>query len=473
MQSTLSSPAAVATPTGAKTADTNTGTSTSTDAGTIGLRDLAAAASKDRNRAVDFYRALAMGAVALGHWAAIAFAVDQDGGLTSGNALEQAPSMAVASWLFQVMPLFFVVGGFSSAMSLDAHNRNGGSPQDWIAARLRRMVAPTAMLATTWLVALALGSALGLGSLIVVGAVAGAIPLWFLANYTIDTAIAPYLLPRFRRNPALVTGLGVGLFLTLEMVRFAGVPYLPQINWVLGWLLFQTAGFAWRDGLLPTGRRLLAGAGVLWALAVLSVTVGPYPVSMVHFPGIGDLSPTHPPSLALMLFGSAYSATALAAAPRISAWLARPTSARAWSAVVAANAVAMSVYLWHFTAAVAAGGLLYLLGIVPDASVGSVDWWIQKMPLIGLSMVFLIAIVAVVARFEQRALLAPRRPWRGGPLSMIAVAIVLSTAVKLWTSGSAPMIVASTAVVVAIHHLVLGDAGARIRARLAPATAGA
>ncbi len=424
---------------------------------------MAAGASKDRNRAVDFYRAVAMGAVALGHWAAIAMAVDEDGNLVSGNALEQAPALAVASWLFQVMPLFFVVGGFASAMSLDAHNRSDGKPQDWVAARLRRMLAPTAVLATTWLALLAIGSALGFGSLIVTGAVAAAIPLWFLANYTIDTAVAPYLLPRFRRNPALVAGLGVAAFLGLEAIRFAGVPYLPQINWILGWLLFQMAGFAWRDGLLPSGKRLVAAAGGLWVLAVAAVTVGPYPVSMVHFPGIGDLSPTHPPSLALMLFGSAYSATAVAIAPRITAWLAKPSNSKVWASVVAANSVAMSVYLWHFTAAVAAGGLLYAVGVVPTAAVGTVAWWVQKMPLIGLSAVILTGIVALVARFEQRALLAPRLPWRGGPVSMMALAIVLSTAIKLWTSGSAGMIVISAVIVVASHHLILGEAGRRFR----------
>ncbi len=421
------------------------------------LSQLAAAASQDRNRSVDFFRAVAMLAVALGHWAAIMVAVDDDGNLISGNALEAAPSLAVMSWLFQVMPLFFVVGGFSSAMSLDAHARKDGRPQDWIAGRMRRMLAPTAVLAAVWFVLLIAGNLAGVGSLVAVGAAAAAIPLWFLSNYTVDTAIAPYLLPRFRRNPALVAGGGVLLFVALEVVRFAGVPYLPQINWILGWLLFQTAGFAWRDGLLPTGRRLLGTAAAFWALAVAAVTVGPYPVSMVHFPGIGDLSPTHPPSLALMLFGTAFSATALSVAPAISAWLAKPTvaSKRAWAAVVAGNSMAMTVYLWHFTAAVAAGAVLYALGVLPTAAVGTVAWWFQKLPLIGLSTVFLAAIVALVGRFERGALLAARAPWTGGPASMIAVAATISVAIKLWTSGSTVTIAASTAIVLVAYHVVL------------------
>jgi hypothetical protein len=427
------------------------------------LSDLAAAAGADRNRAVDFYRAVAMAAVALGHWAAIAVAVGPDGALNAGNALEHAPALAWMSWLFQVMPLFFVVGGFSSAMSLDSHNRNGGRAQDWVAARLRRMLAPTAVLAATWLVILIVGAMAGFGSLLLIGAAAAAIPLWFLANYTIDTAIAPYLLPRFRQRPGLVAACGLTLFVVLELVRFAGIPYLPQINWVLGWLLFQTAGFAWRDGLLPTGAKLAGLAAGLWAVALAMVTVGPYPISMVHFPGIGDLSPTHPPSLALLAFGGAYSATALVAAPAISRWLAAPARAKVWAGVVAANSVAMSVYLWHFTAAVAAGAALLGLGsltglnLLPTAAVGTGAWWLQKLPLMILAAGFLTGIVALVARYEQRALLAERTPWRAGPWSMAAVAAAVSTAVKLWTTGTPVAIVAGAATVVVIRHLVLGS----------------
>ena len=248
------------------------------------LSDLASAAKADRNRAIDFYRVAAMAAVAIGHWMAVAVGVDADGKLIAGNALQSRPGLGILTWFFQVMPLFFVVGGFSSAMSLDSHAANsnsansngansngansnaagGGRPQDWVVARLRRMVSPAMVLATTWLGLLgfaalidsAMGNGIrsGLTPLIAVGAVGAAIPLWFLANYTIDTAIAPYVLPLFRRQPALVAAGGATVFLALEGVRLADLSgplhYLPYLNWVLGWLLFQVMGFAWRDGLL-------------------------------------------------------------------------------------------------------------------------------------------------------------------------------------------------------------------------------
>ncbi len=431
----------------------------------LSLKDMAGAAKADRNRAVDFYRATAMLAVALGHWAAIWVGLDATGALTAGNALEQAPSMAWITWIFQVMPLFFVVGGFSSAMSLDSHfaGDNADRPQDWVAARLRRMVAPAMTLASTWVVLLIGGFAVGQGALIAAGATAAAIPLWFLANYTVDTAIAPFVLPRFRKNPALVGGGVFAAFLFFELLRIAEVPVLPHVNWVLGWLLFQIAGFAWRDGLLPTGRTLATTAAGFWAAALALVTFGPYAVTMVHFPGVEN-SPTHPPTLALMAFGSAYSATALYFAPRISAFLGRDTKVakQAWSALVGANAVAMSVYLWHMTAAIAAIAILWGFGLLATgATVGTLAWWIAKLPMVGLATIILVGIVAKVAKVEQAALLAPRTPWvarsgkPAGVASMFVVAAVLSTALKLWASGSVAVVAVCLTVLLIVWHGVL------------------
>ena len=394
-----------------------------------------------------------MVAVAIGHWLAIAIAAKPGGGVAGGNALEQAPQMAWFSWVLQVMPLFFVVGGFSSAMSLDAHTQGAdgtpGRPQDWVAARLRRMVAPAVALATLWLILVAAGYAVGLGGMVAAGATAAAIPLWFLSNYTIDTALAPYVLPRFRANPARFALVGMGAFVAIELLRLIGVPWVSWINWVLGWLLFQVAGFAWRDGLLPTGRRLDAYAGLFWAGALGVVAFGPYPTSMVNVPGL-EHSPTQPPTIALLLFGAAYSATALVFAPAVTRYLAR--SRRAWALVVAANSFALSVYLWHMTAAVAASAVFYGLGALPAASVGTPAWWLQKVPLLALSLVFLVGIVAAVSRIERKALFAPRTAWQGGQVSMLIAAGLLSVGVKLWAGGEVESVVLGCAILLLVWH---------------------
>jgi len=312
---------------------------------------------------------------------------------------------------------------------------------------------PAVVLAATWLIILAGGALTGQFAVAVVAAHAAAIPLWFLANYTIDTALAPFVLPRFRKNPARFAALIGGAFITFEAMRIFDVPVLPHVNWVLGWLAFQVMGMAWRDGLLPTGGRLVALAATLWVTTLgLVLSGGPWAISMVNAPGLEN-SPTNPPTLALMTFGAAYSLTAVAAAPRISAWLAdRP---KAWAGVVAANAVAMSVYLWHMTAAViVTGAMLFTTGL-PAHEVGSVAWWVFKIPTIAGSMVVLAAIVAVVNRVERAALLAPRRPWNGSIVSIFAVAAATSTALKLWTSGDPAQIIPALVVLVGLGATAL------------------
>ena len=429
---------------------------------TPSVADLAAQTKADRNRAIDFYRVLAMMAVAFGHWLALVAVEDIDGQLQGGNALEFIPELGWATWLLQVMPLFFVVGGFSSAMSLDSHNRKGGTPQDWIAARLRRMMPPAVVLAGTWLTILAVGAVIGQFAIAVVAVHAAAIPLWFLANYTIDTALAPFVLPRFRANPARFAALIGGAFLTFEALRILDVAVLPHANWVLGWLIFQVAGMAWRDGLLPTGRRLVALAATMWVTTLgLVLSGGPWAISMVNVPGLEN-SPTNPPTLALMTFGAAYSLTAIAAAPRISAALqARP---KAWAGVVAANAVAMSVYLWHMTAAVIVTAATFFTTGLPAHEVGSIEWWAFKIPTILGSMIVLGAIVLVVNQVERKALLAPRRPWNGSLLSMIAVAVLTSTALKMWTSGASAQIIPALIILVGLGATVLRPTPNRLAA---------
>ncbi|CAN5563297.1 hypothetical protein BH18ACT1_BH18ACT1_01780 [soil metagenome] len=172
---------------------------------------VAAHTPTDRNRAVDFYRAAAMAVVAAGHWLGMVAVVDH-GELAGGNLLDFSPEYAWVTWVGQVMPLFFFVGGFASATSLRSAERKGVRPADWIATRLHRMVTPAAALAGFWAIAMVLGAAVGGFGVVALGAAAAAIPLWFLANYTIDTAVAPFTFRWFRSRPWLLAGTLAVLF---------------------------------------------------------------------------------------------------------------------------------------------------------------------------------------------------------------------------------------------------------------------
>ena len=419
---------------------------------TLAPSDIAAATPIGRNRAIDLYRVVAMVMVALGHWLVIAIGTDVDGELFARNALEVAPSLGWLTWGFQVMPLFFAVGGFASAMSLDAHRRKGNSDGDWIVQRLRRLVAPTAVLAATWLALLAVGVSVGAGGLVAMGAVGAAIPLWFLANYTIDTALAPMMRTFILRNRIATMSTLFGVFGAVEIAHVAfEVPLVHHVNWVVGWLLFQMIGFLWRDGVLPTGRTLVFAASTLWLSAIALVALGPWSISMIHVGG-QPLSPTHPPSIALVLFGLAQTATAVAAAPAISRWLER--SRRAWTVVVAGNSMSMSVYLWHFTAAVVASAGLYAIGMLPSAPIGSTEWWMQKIPVVVLALLVLVPVVAVVSRVERQALLSERIAWNGSLRFAVGLALLVSTSIKVWSLGNVGGVVAGAVGVLVTAVLV-------------------
>jgi hypothetical protein len=404
-----------------------------------------------RNRAVDLYRAAAMAVVALGHWLGMVAVLDH-GRLDGGNLLDFSPGYWWITWIGQVMPLFFFVGGFASATSLRSAERKGIPPADWIATRLRRMVTPAAALAGFWAVALCLAGPLGGFGIASMGAVGAAIPLWFLANYTIDTALAPFTFRWFRSRPLVLVAALATAFALGEAAAFAGIPYVPQVNWVIGWLGFQVAGFAWQDGRLPTGRALAGLAAACWVLAIMAVHSGPWPAVMLHHGGI-DHSPTHPPSTALLLYGFAYSLTAAALAPMVTRWLER--SPRAWRGTIAANGVAMSVYLWHMTAAVAVAGCAYLVGLLPNVEPGTSAWWLTKIPFVLLNLAVLVPIVRRVAPIEQRALLAGTTRWPWGLGSMLAVAALLSISVKAWSSEQPAVLVAGLVGTLCTFHLAL------------------
>jgi len=133
-----------------------------------------------------------MAVVALGHWLGTVVVL-RHGKLDGGNLLDVAPEYGWITWIGQVMPLFFFVGGFASATSLRSAERRGVRPADWIATRLRRMVAPAAALATFWAAVLVLGAAGG-GAGIVGIAAAGAVYGALAARLRSGTTLLPLLL---------------------------------------------------------------------------------------------------------------------------------------------------------------------------------------------------------------------------------------------------------------------------------------
>ena len=101
--------------------------------------EMAARTPSSRNRYVDFLRAASILVVVLGHWLAAAPHREPDGSLTPSHVLAVADWTHWLTWVVQVMPIFFMVGGFSNAITWRAARHAGRHYAEWVSARLRRL----------------------------------------------------------------------------------------------------------------------------------------------------------------------------------------------------------------------------------------------------------------------------------------------------------------------------------------------
>ncbi|MDP9073458.1 MAG: acyltransferase [Actinomycetota bacterium] len=327
----------------------------------------------DRDRYIDFLRAASLLVVVGWHW--LFSIVTWHPGPGTSNPIGTTPGLWAFTWVLQVMPLFFFVGGFAHLVTWESVERAGGGYRMFVTRRLRRLVPPTVT---------CVGSVGAIWALLRFGPVhvpylnAGfrlvLSPLWFLAIYVGLVLVAPAAI---RLHRAAGTWALVGLAAggaAVDIVRFHGrVSGIAWLNMVLVWGFAHQLGFSWRR-LVAAPRRLgwaLLSAGLV-ALAGLT-TIGGYPRSMVGVPGEA-FSNMGPPTACILALILLQVGVVLLARRAATAWLARPRPARltAW-----AGARSMTVYLWHFPAFAVAYALV-VLADVPVPQRASLGWWLER-----------------------------------------------------------------------------------------------
>jgi peptidoglycan/LPS O-acetylase OafA/YrhL len=372
-------------------------------------RRIEAATPPDRERAIDGLRALAIAGVVVGHFLVMALIVGRDGALHGASPLEHLPAFAPLSWALQLLGLFFLVGGYSSARSLERARSRGVPYRSWLRGRLVRLVRPVLAAVVALSAALPLLGLAGLPAGTLRTAVVMEVqPLWFIAVYLLVTALTPCWLALDRQLGAWAAAPGVLVVAAVDLARYGpwqhDVPgWLGLVNVLPGWSFAYLLGIAWAHGRISRRGSLLlaAGGGALGLLLVLRLG---YPASMVGVPGSARVN-SHPPSLLVPALAALQCGLAIRLRDHVERLLRRPGL---WAAVALANLNAMTIFCWHQIALATLTGATLLLapGGLPglhDAPDG-LGWVLHRLAWFPAQLAVLAGYVLLVRRFEAPGL---------------------------------------------------------------------
>lgn len=406
-----------------------------------------------RDTGIDLVRALCLLAILVLHGLQVSATLG-----ASGPVLEYATRGAAwyppLTWILQVMPVFFVIGGFAG---LVAHRRSlarGGTATGFVAGRVHRLLLPAVVTI----------GAVGLGLALLTGAEAPAElireiglrysePLWFLGVFLACQALLPAQLALHARAPwALFAGLAAAA-VGVDLLRSAtGLVAIGYANLAFVWLALQQLGFLLADGYLDrlsVSVRRVAGIAAV-AVLVLVIAAGPWSADLIAH--------MNPPTTALLLVGLAQTL--------LISLLRRPLRALSERPGVAAltrfvTAHSMTIYLWNLPVLLLAAGAsaqvaMLAAGWLPEPS--GLAWWMTR-PAWLLGTVLATAGVAwLLGGIERR-----RAPHLTGSSRRVlqAVLLTLAAVLLLLLVGATPgtAVVAVAVIVLALRRIRPGAQG--------------
>ncbi len=221
-------------------------------------RTLAEQTPASRDRYVDFLRAASILVVVFGHWL-MAGPEIVDGELRVGHLIAEARWAQWATWLLQVMPIFFFVGGFSNAGSWRSAQRVGTEYSAWLRDRLRRLILPVLPVLAVWtgIAAIALQNDIDPG-ILMAGSQAALVPVWFLATYVLIVSLAPLTLRLWERWGWGAVTATIGLAAIVDILNLGfGITPVRWLNYLFVWNAVHFLGYAWADRRIGGQRRAL------------------------------------------------------------------------------------------------------------------------------------------------------------------------------------------------------------------------
>jgi hypothetical protein len=305
---------------------------------------------------LDLIRATALVVVVLGHSSMGVIGWTEAGPEVSTALDAYHPWASWATWLLQIMPLFFVAGGAANARSWRGTHL---AYAPWLWRRVERLLRPV------WVYLLIMAPLSGLLSVLLPSGWTTPLLglatqlLWFIGVYVMVCALTPVLVRSFDRHPLLAPSVLLAATALVDWVRIGlGVAPVGLVTFVLVWALAAAMGLLLDSGLLD-GWRGLATAVVAMGTNLVLIGLGPYPISMVGGSPGERFSNMAPPSLALALHAVALTGLVAAARPALARLARRP---RVWWGTTAVNLTAMTLYLWHLPVLIAMVAGTHALG---------------------------------------------------------------------------------------------------------------
>jgi len=414
-----------------------------------------------RDTAVDFVKAACL-IVVVGLHAMMAGFTVGDEGLSITNALDGHPIFAWSTWAVQVMPLFFLLGGFSSLTQWRRLRGAGVTASDYVRMRITRLARPAVLLFALVGLTLAILALTGLPGDVLreVGFRIGQ-PLWFLAVYIGCAGLVPWMAALHERAPRLTLGgLLLGVVAVDSVVAATGIELIGAFNLLFVWLLIQQLGFAYADGII----------GVLprWALFVLAVAAFAMLAFLTTIFGYSTdmYENLNPPTVCILVLGVGQLMLFATLHPWLQSLANRPRVARVGLWV---NANSMTIYLWHVPVIVLVV-VVMLVANLPFPAPLSAEWW-QTRPLFLVAIgVALFPVVMLVRQFDRsraddHEVTMP--PW----LAALKVVLGIAGVTTILIVGFTP--VAGAVIGVVLLGLAVGLRGRRRVADAVVAEAGA
>ncbi|MBT3314609.1 MAG: acyltransferase [Anaerolineae bacterium] len=366
---------------------------------------LAEKTPENRNRYVDFLRAFSIIIVIFGHWLVVAPYI-KNGEILLPDILSISPWTQWLTWIVQVMPVFFIVGGFSNSISWQSAQKRGEGYSVWFAARLRRLISPVLPVLVIWAIIGIIAKLFNADTTILQPASTFALlPAWFLVVYIVVVSLVPLVYrawERFKLGSFWI--LAAAAILVDIGVFLLGWKALGWVNYIFVWVAVHQLGVAWQAQSMGESRKTLLWA--FWGIAALIalVMLGPYPISMVSVQG-EEISNTLPPNLTMLALGVFQGGILLSLEKPLRKWL---SNLKIWTATVLINGMIMTLFLWHVTVLILVAGLaLALGGIGLGIAPGTLAWWLTRPIWILILGTVLLTLVPIFLRYERLRPLPP------------------------------------------------------------------